>query len=187
MLEQGDATVRAPLGLGHKLARMPCPQGEKILKYGAVIGSLTQPVAAGDHIHTHNLDSDYTPTYTLEEGHSYRVISRSAAALPPGACLWTGGAGSMASRDGDCCVREMRQPFWRTEMHGMKTTAPALSGYPRADGRKGIRNVIVVAYLVECAHHVAREITLDFRHLEGDVQVHLVGFPGCFRTATPSA
>ena len=65
-------------------------------------------------------------------------------------------------------------------MHGMKTTAPALSGYPRADGRKGIRNVIVVAYLVECAHHVAREITLDFRHLEGDVQVHLVGFPGCF-------
>ena len=65
-------------------------------------------------------------------------------------------------------------------MHPMKTTAPALSGYPRADGRKGIRNVIVVAYLVECAHHVAREITLDFRHLEGDVQVHLVGFPGCF-------
>jgi len=28
----------------------------------------------------------------------------------------------------------------------------------RADGRKGIRNTVVVAYLVECAHHVAREI-----------------------------
>lgn len=71
MLEQGDATVRAPLGLGHKLARHAMPKGEKILKYGAVIGSLTQPVAAGDHIHTHNLDSDYTPTYTLEEGHTF--------------------------------------------------------------------------------------------------------------------
>ena len=57
---------------------MPCPR-EKILKYGAVIGSLTQPVAAGDHIHTHNLDSDYTPTYTLEEGHSYRVIPEARA------------------------------------------------------------------------------------------------------------
>ena len=33
-----------------------------------------------------------------------------------------------------------------------------LRGYPRSDGRKGIRNVVVVAYLVECAHHVAREI-----------------------------
>ena len=28
----------------------------------------------------------------------------------------------------------------------------------RPDGRKGIRNVICVVYLVECAHHVARQI-----------------------------
>ena len=34
----------------------------------------------------------------------------------------------------------------------------ALRGWPRSDGRKGIRNVVAVAYLVECAHHVAREI-----------------------------
>lgn len=51
-----------------------------------------------------------------------------------------------------------------------------IAGYLRADGRKGIRNVVAVAYLVECAHHVAREITLDFR----GAPVHLVGFPGCF-------
>ena len=50
------------------------------------------------------------------------------------------------------------------------------TGYPRPDGRKGIRNTLVVAYLVECAHHVAREITLPFR----DHDVHLIGFPGCF-------
>ncbi|MFB1037050.1 MAG: UxaA family hydrolase, partial [Sinobacterium sp.] len=30
-----------------------------------------------------------------------------------------------------------------------------IPAYLRQDGRKGIRNVIVVAYLVECAHHVA--------------------------------
>ncbi|WP_420406237.1 UxaA family hydrolase [Nisaea sp.] len=52
----------------------------------------------------------------------------------------------------------------------------ALTGYPRSDGRKGIRNVLLVAYLVECAHHVAREITLRFR----DRDVHLIGFPGCY-------
>ena len=33
-----------------------------------------------------------------------------------------------------------------------------MRGWLRADGRKGIRNVVAVAYLVECAHHVAREI-----------------------------
>jgi altronate dehydratase large subunit len=52
-------------------------------------------------------------------------------------------------------------------------------GYLRADGRKGIRNTIVVAYLVECAHHVAREIVVPFR----DRDVHLIGFPGCYPNA----
>ena len=54
-----------------------------------------------------------------------------------------------------------------------------LAGYARADGRKGIRNVLVVAYLVECAHHVAREIVAPFR----DESVHLIGFPGCYPNA----
>lgn len=46
----------------------------------------------------------------------------------------------------------------------------------RADGRKGIRNTVVVVYLVECAHHVAREIQVPFR----DSEVHLIGFGGCY-------
>ena len=54
-----------------------------------------------------------------------------------------------------------------------------LQGYLRADGRKGIRNVLVVVYLVECAHHVAREIATGFR----DRGVHLIGFPGCYTNA----
>jgi altronate dehydratase large subunit len=49
-------------------------------------------------------------------------------------------------------------------------------GYVRADGRKGIRNVVVVAYLVECAHHVARDIAYPYR----DRGVHLIGFGGCY-------
>src|ERR1043165_7661810 len=50
-----------------------------------------------------------------------------------------------------------------------------MTGYLRSDGRKGIRNVIVVAYLVECAHHVARQIVSSFPNGE----VHLIGFSGC--------
>ena len=51
-----------------------------------------------------------------------------------------------------------------------------MQAYLRADGRKGIRNVVVVAYLVECAHHVAREIVYPYR----ERGVHLIGFPGCY-------
>ncbi len=51
-----------------------------------------------------------------------------------------------------------------------------MQAYPRADGRKGIRNLAAVVYLVECAHHVAREIAAPFA--ENDV--HLIGFSGCY-------
>ena len=50
------------------------------------------------------------------------------------------------------------------------------AGFLRQDGRKGIRNTILVVYLVECAHHVAREIVYPFRK-KG---VHLIGFSGCY-------
>ena len=55
-----------------------------------------------------------------------------------------------------------------------------LEGFLRTDGRKGIRNIAVVAYLVECAHHVARQIAAGFRD---DDAVHLIGFPGCYPNA----
>jgi altronate hydrolase len=51
-----------------------------------------------------------------------------------------------------------------------------INAYLRQDGRKGIRNTIVVAYLVECAHHVSREIAFEYRNQD----VHLIGFPGCY-------
>lgn len=54
-----------------------------------------------------------------------------------------------------------------------------MQAYLRSDGRKGIRNHIVVIYLVECAHHVAREIASPFR----DQAVQLVGFAGCYPNA----
>jgi altronate hydrolase len=57
----------------------------------------------------------------------------------------------------------------------MEVTAPP-RGWPRSDGRKGIRNTVAVAYLVECAHHVCREIAWPLR----ETGVHVVGFPGCF-------
>ena len=55
----------------------------------------------------------------------------------------------------------------------------AMQGYLRKDGRKGIRNYVVVAYLVECSHHVARAIATPFQE-EG---AQLIGFPGCYPNA----
>ena len=54
-----------------------------------------------------------------------------------------------------------------------------LLGYRRHDGRKGVRNYLLVAYLVECAHHVARAIATPYAK-DG---AQLIGFPGCYPNA----
>ncbi len=47
-------------------------------------------------------------------------------------------------------------------------------GYLRPDGVKGVRNLVLVIYTVECAKFVAHAIG------EGEEDVHVVGFPGCY-------
>jgi hypothetical protein len=60
------------VAIGHKVARRDLYPGDKVLRYGAIIGTMTQAAQAGAHIHTHNLASDYIPTYTLgEDGHHF--------------------------------------------------------------------------------------------------------------------
>ena len=53
--------------LGAKLALGPLAAGTKILKFGEPIGTLTQAVALGGYIHTHNLKSDYLHTHERGE------------------------------------------------------------------------------------------------------------------------
>ena len=67
-LRLGGRTVvcETALGLGHKVAARDIAAGEKIVKYGAPIGSAVRDIALGEHVHLHNIQSDYIPTYTLE-------------------------------------------------------------------------------------------------------------------------
>ena len=51
------------------------------------------------------------------------------------------------------------------------------TGYLRRDGRKGIRNVILVIYTVECASFVAHQVGV------GESDVHVIGFSGCYDNA----
>jgi len=51
------------------------------------------------------------------------------------------------------------------------------SGFLRPDGRKGVRNLVLVIYTVECAQHVAHAVAA------GEPDVHVIGFPGCYDNA----
>lgn len=57
------------------------------------------------------------------------------------------------------------------------STPPSWRGFLRPDGRKGVRNLVLVVYTVECAQHVAHAIAA------GEDDVHVIGFPGCYDNA----
>ena len=50
-------------------------------------------------------------------------------------------------------------------------------GFLRSDGRKGIRNLLLVVYTVQCAEFVAQEVA------RGEPDAHVIGFPGCYDNA----
>ena len=49
--------VLEPIALCHKIALEALDRGQSARKYGEVIGSIYQPIAAGGHVHVHNLKS----------------------------------------------------------------------------------------------------------------------------------
>jgi len=57
VLENGPEriTVQCDVRPGHKIARRARAQGDAVRRYGQVIGFATQPIAGGEHVHTHNL------------------------------------------------------------------------------------------------------------------------------------
>lgn len=61
--------------VGHKVARADLQAGEKIYKYGAAIGSLLASVQRGEHVHMHNMQSDYIPSHTRTRQNSQRSES----------------------------------------------------------------------------------------------------------------
>lgn len=54
------------LAFGHKIAARDILKGEKVIKFGVPIGSATEDIRTGAHVHIHNLKSDYISTYTLD-------------------------------------------------------------------------------------------------------------------------
>ncbi len=72
LVVQGHAvTLRERVLTGHKFAFRPVAKGERVLKYSAPIGRATADIAPGEPMHLQNIASDYIPTYTLDEGHTF--------------------------------------------------------------------------------------------------------------------
>ena len=70
-MDDAMISVINAIPIGHKVAVRPISAGEKIFKFGCPIGSATRDIRVGEHVHTHNLKSDYIPTFTFEKGRRF--------------------------------------------------------------------------------------------------------------------
>ena len=48
--------LKAQVPAGHKIASRAIPAGERVRKFDTVIGAATRAIAAGEHVHSHNLE-----------------------------------------------------------------------------------------------------------------------------------
>ena len=65
VLDGVEITIGSNIAVGHKLAARAIAKGEIILKYSCPIGTATYAISPGEYVHTHNVESNYLPTYTL--------------------------------------------------------------------------------------------------------------------------
>ena len=73
VLIEGDRVlIPAMVDIGHKIARCDLKPGDKVVKQGARIGSMTAYAEAGDFVHIHNMKSDYCPPPPPEERQAAR-------------------------------------------------------------------------------------------------------------------
>ena len=64
-LEGVVVTLPRGVAVGHKLAARAIAPGEIVVKYGCPIGTAMWAIVAGEHVHTHNLRSEYLPPHIL--------------------------------------------------------------------------------------------------------------------------
>ncbi len=54
---EGEVELAEEIPFGHKVALEDHARGEAVRKYGEAIGVATEPIRAGEWVHTHNCDS----------------------------------------------------------------------------------------------------------------------------------
>ena len=56
--EQFEIEAKDGIPLGHKVALKGLKKGDNVIKYGVSIGTATQSIVVGNHVHVHNLKTN---------------------------------------------------------------------------------------------------------------------------------
>lgn len=67
LVNGSEIELKKKIQVGHKLCAATIELGDKVIKHGVNIGSAISKISVGDHVHNHNMKSDYIHSNTREE------------------------------------------------------------------------------------------------------------------------
>ena len=121
---------RALIPSGHKIATQAMDKGDVIRKYAQVIGYAAQDIAAGDHVHTHNVAFRNTDT-------AYEFGTNLRPATPAGGDTFMGlrrENGDVGTRNYIAIVTSVNCSATAARMIAGHFTPEMLADYPNVDG-----------------------------------------------------
>ena len=138
-VEDITVTAQSDIPAGHKIALCDIAKGENVIKYGFPIGYAKEDVAAGAHIHVHNLHT---------------------------------------------CLSGELEYTWNPVAPQLLEKGDEVSfmGYPRKDGKVGVRNELWILPTVGCVNDIAKAIEKEAQSLVGGGVERVYAFPhpyGC--------
>jgi altronate hydrolase len=143
-LSSGHLLIQQPIKMGHKVALRPVKKGEAIIKYGQVIGSASQEISQGCHVHSHNLVAEL-----FERDYSYSTACPAPPTSPEVRRTFQGydrGDGRYGTRNYLAIISTVNcsasvSKYISQRFH----TADLLKHYPHVDG------VVAITHKAGCA------------------------------------
>lgn len=134
-IESEGMTVVGLVPPGHKVAVRPIAAGAPVRRYNQIIGTATQPIAAGQHVHTHNLafsrfdrghsvGGDVRPVTYVNTPATFEGIKR-----PDGRVATRNYIGVLTSVNCSATVARAIADHFRRDIH-----PEALAPFPHVDG-----------------------------------------------------
>jgi len=167
VLASEGVTVIGLVPPGHKIAVRAIAQGAPVRRYNQIIGTAKQAIAAGQHVHTHNLEfSSFARDYAASTGtHATAFVDTPATFMgivrPDGRIATRNYIGVLTSVNCSATVARAIADHFRRDIH-----PEALAKYPNVDG------VIALTHGAGCATDSAGEPLQVLRRTLGGYAKH---------------
>jgi altronate hydrolase len=167
VLAEEGVTVAGLVPPGHKIATRAIAAGEPVRRYGQIIGSATQPIGPGQHVHVHNLAfSEFARTHepgagALPTAHVPEPATFDGIVRADGRVATRNYIGVLTSVNCSATAARAIADHFRRDIR-----PEALADYPNVDG------VVALTHGMGCATDSAGEELLVLRRTLGGYARH---------------